>query len=133
MLLFFIAYWLWHKESETVKVVPENQQIVTQIDSLPASDTIHDKDINQETLGAKADIPSDTKGIESTANLRDMYYSRYYTIKSGEPQSRRNFNRYFKKTRENLEKSNFRLLICRSSTNRIGFYTVENPNYKPED
>lgn len=69
-VLFFIAYWLWHKESETVKVVPENQQIVTQIDSLPASDTIHDKDINQETLGAKADIPSDTKGIESTANLK---------------------------------------------------------------
>ncbi|ENV34294.1 hypothetical protein [Acinetobacter gerneri] len=72
-------------------------------------------------------------GFESTANLRDIYYSRYYATKSGEPQSRRNFNRYFKNARENLEKSDFRLLICRSSINRIGFYTVENPNYKPED
>ncbi len=74
-----------------------------------------------------------SSGFQSTSHLRAIYYDKYYSVNNGEPQSRRNFNRYFKTARENLEQSKFKLLICRSPVNRIGFHTVINPNYSPED
>lgn len=74
-----------------------------------------------------------SSGFQSTSHLEAIYYDKYYSVNNGEPQSRRNFNRYFKTARENLEQSKFKLLICRSPVNRIGFHTVINPNYSPED
>jgi hypothetical protein len=71
-----------------------------------------------------------SNGFESTAHLREIYYKRYFKIKSGEPQSRRNFNRYFKMARDKLELdlklNKYKLKICINPISRLGFYTIEN-------
>lgn len=72
-------------------------------------------------------------GFESTDHLRKIYYEKFSKNNGSEFQSRRNFNRYFKTARENLNPSLFKLVISRSPINRIGFYTQTNLEYKPTD
>ncbi|HCJ6425086.1 hypothetical protein QDR94_06050 [Acinetobacter baumannii] len=72
-----------------------------------------------------------TTGFESTGHLREIYYGRFF--KGIETQSRRNFNRYFKRAREEMDLGKFKLKIYKSSTIRVGFYTTENPEFKPSD
>ncbi|ATY42704.1 MULTISPECIES: hypothetical protein [Acinetobacter calcoaceticus/baumannii complex] len=74
-----------------------------------------------------------TSGFESTGHLREIYYGRFSRVKGIETQSRRNFNRYFKRAREEIDFSKFKLKIYKSSITRVGFYTAENPEFKPSD
>ena len=72
-------------------------------------------------------------GFESTLCLRKIYYERYSKVKNGEMQSRRNFNRYFKKAREESDFNTCILEIYRSEITKLGFATRKKTDFKPSD
>ncbi|MDM1248892.1 hypothetical protein HX005_16005 [Acinetobacter sp. R933-2] len=70
-------------------------------------------------------------GFDSTQTLMRLFYKKYPKYKY---QSKRNFNRYFKNTREFLIRENIQYpLRIQKSIQRIGFCTEENPVFNPTD
>jgi hypothetical protein len=86
----------------------------------------------QQMSGLLVELLNST-GFESTEHLRKIYYARFSNSKGVETQTRRNFNRYFKRVREEVDLSKFKLIIYRSPVTRVGFYTVENPDFRTSD
>lgn len=69
-------------------------------------------------------------GFDSTLDLRERFYKEYSKYKN---QTNRTFNRYFKKFRDDVNMSQYKLKIVRSSVRLQGFYTEENTDFKPKD
>lgn len=86
----------------------------------------------QQMSGLLVELLNST-GFQSTGHLRKIYYARFSNSKGVETQTRRNFNRYFKRVREEVDLSKFKLIIYRSPVTRVGFYTAENPDFRTSD
>ena len=69
-------------------------------------------------------------GFKSTKELREIFYKQHPKYKH---QSDRNFNRYFKKVRDKLNKDKYKLEILKSDIKIVGFFTQVNLNFKPTD
>lgn len=69
-------------------------------------------------------------GFKSSPDLRSQFYEKHPEYSS---QSNQNFNRYFKNFRDDMNNEKYKLKLIRSLLKPIGFYTVENSYYKPED
>ncbi len=84
----------------------------------------------QEHLNQFLSISLNTHGFESSPDLRNQFYAKHPMYSS---QSNQNFNRYFKRFRDEVNMSQYKLKIMNSILKPIGFYTVNNPNYSPKD
>ena len=84
----------------------------------------------QEHLNLFLDIKLNNDGFESTPDLRNHFYEEYSEYKN---QTTRTFNRYFKKFRDEVNMSRYKLKIVKSSIRLQGFYTVEKLDFKPKD
>lgn len=84
----------------------------------------------QEHLNIFLDSKLNNNGFESTPDLRNQFYEEYSEYKN---QTNRNFNRYFKRFRDEVNMSRYKLKIVKSSIRLQGFYTEENSEFKPAD
>ncbi len=84
----------------------------------------------QEHLNIFLDSKLNNDGFESTPELRNSFYKEYPIYKN---QTNRNFNRYFKRFRDEANISQRKLKIVKSSIRLQGFYTEENLEFKPAD
>lgn len=84
----------------------------------------------QKHLDLFLSIQLNSDGFESSTELRKKFYAKYPIYSS---QSKQNFNRYYKRFRDGINISKYKLKIIASILKPIGFYTVGNPNFKPED
>jgi hypothetical protein len=71
-------------------------------------------------------------GFVSTADLINKFYKKYPMYRG---QTKNNFNKYFKKVREDIEEKrmSYKLFIKKSHIVSTGFYTIFNPEFKPSD
>ncbi|WP_097355283.1 hypothetical protein [Acinetobacter baumannii] len=84
----------------------------------------------QEYLNLFLEIKLNNDGFDSTPDLRNKFYEEYPIYKN---QTNRTFNRYFKKFRDKVNMSQYKLKIVQSSIKLQGFYTEENSDFKPAD
>ncbi|HFX6516899.1 TPA: hypothetical protein ACIFEI_000522 [Acinetobacter nosocomialis] len=84
----------------------------------------------QEYLNLFLEIKLNNDGFDSTPDLRNKFYEEYPIYKN---QTNRTFNRYFKKFRDKVNMSQYKLKIIQSSIKLQGFYTEENSDFKPAD
>lgn len=84
----------------------------------------------QEYLNIFLDSKLNNNGFESTPDLRNQFYEEHSEYKN---QTNRNFNRYFKRFRDEVNMSRYKLKIVKSSIRLQGFYTEENSEFKPAD
>lgn len=84
----------------------------------------------QEHLNLFLDIKLNNDGFDSIQDFRNKFYDEYPIYKN---QTNRTFNRYFKKFRDEVNMSQYKLKIVRSSIRLQGFYTEENTDFKPKD
>lgn len=84
----------------------------------------------QEHLNLFLSFTLNNDGFDSTPDLRNRFYEKYPIYKN---QTNRTFNRYFKKYRDEVNMSRYKLKIVRSSVRLQGFYTEENTDFKPKD
>lgn len=71
-----------------------------------------------------------SEGFESSQDLRNKFYNENPEFKN---QKNRNFNRYFRKYRDEVNPTINKLKICGSNEKLIGFCTRENIHFKPTD
>ncbi|WP_336965313.1 hypothetical protein [Acinetobacter pittii] len=71
-------------------------------------------------------------GFISTADLINKFYKKYPIYRG---QTKNNFNKYFKMVRDDLErqKISYKLFIKKSHMVKIGFHTIENPDFGSSD
>ncbi len=69
-------------------------------------------------------------GFDSTQDFRNKFYEEYPIYQN---QTNRTFNRYFKKFRDEVNMSQYKLKIIKSLIRLQGFYTEDNLDFKPKD
>ncbi|MDC4917140.1 hypothetical protein OHV93_04670 [Acinetobacter baumannii] len=72
------------------------------------------------------------EGFVSTKDLITKFYVNYPIYRG---QTKNNFNKYFKMVRDDLErqKISYKLFIRKSPIVKIGFHTIENPDFGSSD
>ena len=84
----------------------------------------------QKDLNLFLSLNLNSEGFKTTSELRNKFYEKYSTYRF---QSDRNFNRYFKRFRDEVNISQCKLKIVKSLIRLQGFYTEENSEFKPAD